>query len=773
MRIYLAGIVLFGFLAAGCSSDWDSNGTAAADPALRGDDGEPSVSSATIDARRSSIGFASLPDRGELLSYSKDREQKRRGAYTSHPVEISEEHALNAIAAGGLRLSTPDGRPVNINFDRFEESLDGNWTWVGQNDGGDRALLTFGDSAVFGEIFAGGRSYRVTTGAGGAWLLETDQTMLAGRNPGQHAEGPEFLIPPTADHSATGANVMASAAATAVVPKNSSVVVDLALGYTNGFVASQPGQSQSAAITRLVNLVAFSNAAYQRSGVTMRLRLVNTVQVNFPDATDNADTLQKLTGYNSTTRQFITPDPAFNALRAARDEFGADLVALVRPHRSPEQKGCGIAWLLGSGQTAITAADAPFGYSVVSDGIDSDESDGNTYICSDYSLVHELGHSMGQAHNREDSEYAGAHIYSYGYRESSTTGFHTIMAYPLVNSSQTEIGYFATPLINYASGRPLGVANASDNVRSLNQTMPIVAQFRATVVPMSIAQNDFNGDGYSDVFWRHSVTGVNTVWRSGAFQNRYSPTTVPVVWSIVGTGDFDGDGVTDLLWRHNSTGANVIWRSANSATQIAVTAIPNLAWQVGGIGDFDGDGRADILWRNPATGANTIWRSGNSASVIPVTSLPGAAWTVAGIGDFDGDGKDDVLWRNTSTGVNAIWLSANSATSKAVTRLAGNAWRVAGVGDFNGDGEADILWRNWSTGANAIWRSGESATSVAVTALPLTWSVAAIGDYDRDGASDILWRNTTTGANSIWRAGVSTQSIVLTAVAESQWRVVR
>jgi hypothetical protein len=35
---------------------------------------------------------------------------------------------------------------------------------------------------------------------------------------------------------------------------------------------------------------------------------------------------------------------------------------------------------------------------------------------------------------------------------------------------------------------------------------------------------------------------------------------------VVGTGDFDGDGKSDLLWRNSATGTNTIWRSANSAT---------------------------------------------------------------------------------------------------------------------------------------------------------------------------------------------------------------
>lgn len=777
MRIYLAGIALIGLLSASCSSDWDQArmGTASLH-AEEGSQGASSLPMATLSARGGSTSFASLPDRGELFSYAKGREVRRSGAYTSHPVEISEAHALNAIAAGGLRLTTPSGAPVNVSFDRIEEHPDGNWTWVGQSENGDHAVLTFGERAVFGEFFADGQAFRVTTRGGSAWVVETNQSLLAGKRPGHHGDGPEYLIPPSSGGSdvvLAGGKAMAAASSN-VEAKSSAAVIDLAIGYTNGFVTAYG--NQATAITRLTNLVALGNAAYQRSGVNMRVRLVHVLQVNFTDTSDNSDALQKLTGYNATTRQRTTPDPAFNALRTARDEYGADLVSLVRPHRSPEQKGCGIAWLLGAGQTAITATDEEFGYSVVSDGADVDEGDGNTYFCSDYSLVHELGHNMGQAHNQADSEYAGAHAYSYGYRESSSTGFHTIMAYPLANSSQTEIAYFATPLINFAAGRPMGVANASDNVRSLNQTMPVISQFRATVVPLTprTATNhfDYNGDGLSDILWRNSINGQNVVWRSA---NQALPFTLATVadvdWQIVGTGDFNKDGRTDVVWRHASNGQNAIWLSGNRNTQIGVVAVTNTAWRIVGVGDFNGDGVSDLLWRNSVTGENVIWRSADRNNQQAVTGVSNLNWRVVGVGDFNGDGRSDILWRDVVNGTNSIWLSGNRDTQRGVTAEANLNWEIVGVGDFNGDGVSDILWRNQSTGANVVWRSGSSAAPLTISSAGITTRVAAIGDYNNDGKSDILWRNSSNGNNVIWLSGNSQTIQVVGAVTGAGWEV--
>lgn len=750
MRIYLAGALLLGMLSAGCSSD--------PDPAIAGNTDQATQASAAtmpttaLASRRGAKNFASLPDRGELLRYSTVRKVERKGAYTSHPVDISEAHALNAIASGHLRMNGPDGKPIDVRFDRIEEHPDGNWTWVGQNDTGEHAVLTFGERAVFGEIFAGGRSLRVNTINGSSWVVETNQALLAGTNRGQRQGGPDFLVPPAAGGGIDAGRAMAGSRATAVQSgqaKAASSVVDVLLGYTNGLATQYGGAS--AATSLVTSLVAQTNAAYQRSGVNMRIRLVSTLQVNYADNSDNADVLQQLTGYNADTGQPITPNAAFTALRAAREEFGADLVSLVRQHRSPEQNGCGIAWLLGAEQSGISASDEAFGYSVVSYGQDVDEGDGFTYFCSDYSLAHEFGHNMGQAHNTDDSEYAGVHAYSYGYREASSTGFYTIMAYPQQDGSQFEIPNFANPAVNY-SGRPTGVANASDNVRSLNLTMPIVSEFRDIVVPLSGVKNDFNNDGVSDILWRNTSTGQNLIWRSGDSGTQQAVATVgSQAWKVVGAGDFDGDGTQDdILWRNTSTGANAIWLSANNATQKTIADVTALAWTVVGVGDFNGDGVSDILWRNTTSGQNTIWLSGSNASQRAVATVTSQAWIVAGVGDFNNDGIADILWRNTSTGANSIWRSANNATQTTVSS-ASVAWKVQAVGDFNGDGSDDIFWRNTSNGQNLVWRSGNSGTQQSVaTVSNQTWQVAGAADFNGDGISDLLWRNRSTAANAIW-----------------------
>ena len=68
----------------------------------------------------------------------------------------------------------------------------------------------------------------------------------------------------------------------------------------------------------------------------------------------------------------------------------------------------------------------------------------------------------------------------------------------------------------------------------------------------SIAHNDFNGDGKSDVLWR-ADDGTMTNWlgqsNGSLAYNAASYSTVATSWHIAGTGDFNGDGRADILWR--------------------------------------------------------------------------------------------------------------------------------------------------------------------------------------------------------------------------------
>ena len=179
-----------------------------------------------------------------------------------------------------------------------------------------------------------------------------------------------------------------------------------------------------------------------------------------------------------------------------------------------------------------------------------------------------------------------------------------------------------------------------------------------------VAAGDFSGDGKPDLFWHNSLNGLTSIWDMDTVNGpkRYGPSEPEpdVAWTVAGTGDFNGDGRSEILWRHSRTGAISIW-SLDGMRRIGVGDLkgdPDITWTIVATGDLNGDGRPDILWRHVVTGDNRVWfmdgtaRSGEAW----LDSEPDLAWTVVGVGDFNDDGKPDILWRHAVTGDTRVWF---------------------------------------------------------------------------------------------------------------------
>jgi hypothetical protein len=739
---------------AGCSSDWDS-GKVANDSSSKNPPQATASKGAPVAASDQRAVNARLPDRGKLIAYDRARQPIRRGAFTYHSVELSEDHALNAAHRGGkIELQTPAGENLSFAYDRHVDHGDGNWTWVGRTAEGLDAVLTFGPEAVIGRVSqANTESLQLSYSNGRSWLVEADPAKL--RHPGSSRPlGHDIAIIPKAAIESVRAKQSAPSAKGAIAANNVSAAtgpadtVDVVLGYTPGLVA-QNSNSVSATVTMLNNRVEIANQAFAVSLVTPRVRLVHTLQVNYTDTNSNSTALDQLSGQTCTpTSCSSVPIPTELApLRTARDTFGGDIVSLVRPLREPQQAGCGVAWLLGPNNTTIDNTDAPFAYSIVSNGSDVNESDGFTYSCPNETLAHEMAHNMGQQHNPEDSNGdSGTHTYSYGYREAASNGFYTIMAYPISNSQQFLIPYYGNPSVNHpGTGRPTGTATA-DNARSLNQSMLLVAQFRNTVVPFGVVKDDMNGDGRSDILWRQFTTNQTAVWQmNGSAVTGYTFGTGQAGYTIVGTGDFGGDGRIDILW--DNGGSLVLWTSTGTGFTSANVASYGDGWTLAAVADANGDGRADIIWIQPQRGEMAFWYM-NGATASSYGFQPAlAGYTVIGAGDFNADGRFDLLWDNGGT-LN-LWTSTGTGFTSANVASYGDGWKPEAVADVNGDNRMDIIWRQLAQNQIAYWfMNGASVTGYGFRAGLAGYNIIGTGDFNGDGRFDLLWDN--TGTMYVW-----------------------
>ncbi len=257
---------------------------------------------------------------------------------------------------------------------------------------------------------------------------------------------------------------------------------------------------------------------------------------------------------------------------------------------------------------------------------------------------------------------------------------------------------------------------------------------------------DFDRDGYADILWRHTVSGLVYVWFiEGTELVDWGPVgAASLQWEIVGTGNFDGDpeGGSDILWRNTLSGQVFIWLI--DGTQVIEAGSPGTTgqvWQIDGVGDFDGDRRYDILWRHTVSGQVFIWFIDGTqrAGQGPAGGASPDDWAIAGIGDFDGLASTptpthDILWRHTTTGQILIWLmDGTTRIGQGSPGSAGQIWQIVDTGDLDGDGHADILWRNQPASGQVFAWFIEGTARVGqgpLGGVSHAWQIAATGDFD-------------------------------------------
>jgi peptidyl-Asp metalloendopeptidase len=711
-------------------------------------------------------------------SYAPARVTIDTNALFGNASSVSEQ----AKAAPSLNIMLPSGKRYDVARARVLPGLNGAQTFVGYfNSHGEdyRIYVTESAGAVSGMMMSPEGTIDIAPQVAG----NNGNALLTSRRAAGHVKAINFSddsrIPPEAEIAVLLNKTAGSALITAEQIREArerakvggQVTIDLLVGYTPGMATRF---STAAGVTsRLNTLVATMNDALAQSQVNLTIRLVNATQVTYSD-----------TASNDTALTAISPgstDPVKVTLDTLRNQNNADLVTLIRPYQRATHGGCGLAWVLGYGGSGVTASEATYGFSALSDGADTA---GSGYFCDDLSFSHEIGHNLGLTHDRANrGTTVGATPYANGYINSAA-GFGTIMSY-----ASNRLARYSNPDV-VCSGAPCGIArtdtaNSADAAGAILTTMDAIAAFRGAVVSAGpVKRADLSGDGKADVVWYNTSTGQTAAWlMSGTTQTASANLISSVVNGarVVATGDFNGDGKSDFLIHNPSNGETTI-TLMNGLTVVSSQVIhvdASVSWRPVAAGDLNGDGKADVIWHNVNTGQSAAWLMNGttqlSSAFLYASTTNG--WRVISSADMNGDGKSDLLWYNPSTGQTAVWLmNGTSSTSAAIIHTdTSGSWKPVALGDLNGDGKSDIIWYNSVTAESAAWlMNGLTQTFGAYlfTSTQNAWRVIGSADYDGDGKSDLLWYNPASGQSAIWlmNGTASTSAAIIRTDVANGWR---
>ena len=378
---------------------------------------------------------------------------------------ILNKQLLSSQAGDELDFVTISGAAYTVIFDRLSKGHKSK-TWIGHLKGYRvqyRVMITLNKNRVEGRISTPDGTMHLKSSRGEVILIDHKLEGMQKVPFGNDFILPENDVPlssPDQSLSSERDSVNLAAAASSF---NGNTIVDVLVLYNADFNT----RNDNDAPTRIDYLTALSNQAYLDSQVSMQIRVVATELIDYSTEPSNSEALTAISDTDSSTLA--------NDVATLRNQTGADLVIFIRPYKLSTHGGCGQAMLNNR-----MISSSIFG--TVSDGVDIDYSGiGTYYYCADDTFAHELGHTMGLAHDIDNSSTSGHYDYSYGYGIDGDFG--TIMSYI---SPVTPL--FSNPNISDCNGFICGTANA-DNARSLNNDKDTLSGFRDEVISKTVNLN--------------------------------------------------------------------------------------------------------------------------------------------------------------------------------------------------------------------------------------------------------------------------------------------
>ncbi len=360
--------------------------------------------------------------------------------------------------------------------------------------------------------------------------------------------------------------------------------------------------------------------------------------------------------------------------------------------------------------------------------------------------------------------------------------------FPLITAPTTGTSY--TPTSDLPAASTTGGKRFRWRVRACN-TAGCGPWSAIRYLDVGRLNDDFSGDGTSDVLYSQPGANGVAVHRSNAFSDYFSyENTYAGVRRIAFVGDVDGDGTSDAIVGspdHDTPGSADAGRvmllrglSYNSDSFVDVVELTGsnqtgarFGYAVAAAGDVNADGYADFVVGEPYwdsifyadRGQAFLYFGGPSLPLYRVTlqvTNPGSAGLLVGFGvgggaDVDGDGYADVLIAVQGTRRIAVYRGGPSTSlaqgpSLYPSGATGALGDQIATGDFNGDGYGDAAFSDY-TASNPINQEGVvrvaygSPTGLGTAVVidspgnqNTAWfgSSIAAGDWNGDGRTDLI-----------------------------------
>lgn len=330
---------------------------------------------------------------------------------------------------------------------------------ISRMDGsGSPTVITVGTDAVFGTVLSNGNEYQIITKQGKTQLVDPSAagwSRLRGPDQADASGGPQGSA-----ESLTAAGLtklVAAATPTVPVPLTAGKIdttITLFMTYSNTYVTLWG--TEAVARTRLSNLVQVANSAYSNSGTGIAFKIVGWAKVAQAD----------------TTPQVALPaikadSGAFKGVAALKRAAGGAITVFFAPFNAATSttSTCGLAYVTGGGAGGMSLFNAQAAGSVFASLNDGQY---NGYYCEVLSLAHELGHNLGNAHDKANSSFPG--VFSYSYGKGTSGQFGTIMSY-----ISPRVALFSSPQLSCTASKQACGSDTENVVATMLQTKAIVA----------------------------------------------------------------------------------------------------------------------------------------------------------------------------------------------------------------------------------------------------------------------------------------------------------